>query len=347
MRSRYSAYAALAVALLTGCGGGGTEPTPGTADPAGLWDVSLTDMSEPIGGYATACETGFTMSVDPGEATDVYQVVVPYNVVLRCAGGQTLPWIFAASFLIIHRSADSLYFMRPQGDTVVTAIFSPVTMLGRFTAPFRPVARFSASRHKGSTDPNLAPTSIAAGVYYGGTLDVGDSVRADARVENAYGQPLTPAIKWTSSDPTIATISDAGMIHGLRPGPVSITGAVDTLSSSAPVLVLAPPASVTITQVPDSLIVPTTAMLVGVARDADGRVLPERRFHWTSSDTTIATVDEYGIETVVTPHAAGTVTITARSTLSSATVTIRVLAATSSVKLSGSGYGPKEVAGQP
>lgn len=317
--------AALVVTLLAGCGGG-TDPTPATADPAGLWDVSLTEMSEPIGGYWTACETAFTISVTPEPTTDVYDFVIPYTATLRCAGGQTLPWIFAASFLIINRSGDSLHFVRPQGDTLVRATFSAAGMLGQLTLPFRPVARFRASRHRGSTDPNLAPASISSGVYYGGTLDAGDSVRADARVENAYGQPLTPAIKWTSSDPTIATISDAGMIHGIRPGPVAITGAVDTLSSSAPVLVLAPPASVTITQVPDSLIVPITAMLVGVARDTDGRVLPERRFHWTSSDTTIATVDEYGIESVVRPRAPGTVTITARSTLANASVSIRIVA---------------------
>jgi alpha-tubulin suppressor-like RCC1 family protein len=100
------------------------------------------------------------------------------------------------------------------------------------------------------------------------------------------------------------------------------------------VTVLPHAASVAIVFAPDSLIVPGSDAIGAVAKNAAGETLPGRRFTWESSNPALAAVDQLGIVSALAP---GSVTITARSTVVSASVTIRVLPQVARVEISPAG----------
>ncbi|MBU3181837.1 Ig-like domain-containing protein [Clostridium psychrophilum] len=137
------------------------------------------------------------------------------------------------------------------------------------------------------------------------TLNVGqtDTIRATFTPANATNR----GVKWTSSNTTIATIDIWGKVTPLKAGIVTITGTtVDKgLKISCKVTVNPiPVVSVSINKTTDTLNVGQTDTIKATFTPANAT---HRGVKWTSSDTSIATVDIWG---KVTPLKAGTVTIT-------------------------------------
>lgn len=74
-----------------------------------------------------------------------------------------------------------------------------------------------------------------------GSLLVGDTTRLVAAALDADGKPLlNQAIEWASSDPSVATVSDAGLITAIAAGSVAIYAASGTHADSAVVAVVQP-----------------------------------------------------------------------------------------------------------
>jgi uncharacterized protein YjdB len=131
----------------------------------------------------------------------------------------------------------------------------------------------------------------------------------------------------------VATIGPDGLVHAVTPGVTTITATIDTVKGTVQIPVLTPAASVVISRAPDSLVVAEVGGLLAVALDQAGQVLTDRRFHWTSSDTTIATVSEHGELSEITGLSPGTVTVSARSSTVTASVNVRVVAAATGVAM--------------
>ena len=159
------------------------------------------------------------------------------------------------------------------------------------------------------------------------------------------GTPLVtqPTFTWTSSDTTIATVDTTGLATGVAAGgPVTITATSGTISGTASLTVTASPVLTTITVAPAtaSVVIGATQQFTATALDQFGVALATQpTFTWTSSDTTVATIDTAGLATGVT--AGGPITITATSgTFSgtaSLTVTTAIIPAISSYTLNGLG----------
>jgi alpha-tubulin suppressor-like RCC1 family protein/uncharacterized protein YjdB len=67
----------------------------------------------------------------------------------------------------------------------------------------------------------------------GGTLALGSTSQATAAVINAAGTRIDGrTVDWNSSNPAVASVTNGGLVTGLRPGLTSITAAVDGRSSS-------------------------------------------------------------------------------------------------------------------
>ena len=88
-------------------------------------------------------------------------------------------------------------------------------------------------------------------------------------------------------------------------------------------------ASVTVSQESVTLPIGTTQQLTATVRDAAGKLLSDRTVTWSSSATTIVTVDPTGLVALVTGVAAGSVTITATSEGKSGTSAVDVEAVAS------------------
>ena len=105
---------------------------------------------------------------------------------------------------------------------------------------------------------------------------MGDSVQAVATLTDANGRPLTGrAIAWSSSAPTIASISATGIIKAITEGTVTVTATSEGKSGSATLSVQAVPAAqLALTTVPSATVrdrIPFPTQPVVQLQGADGR----------------------------------------------------------------------------
>jgi formylglycine-generating enzyme len=163
------------------------------------------------------------------------------------------------------------------------------------------------------------------------------SVTVDVR--RPTGAP-DPSIVWTSTVPTIATVSGAGAtatVVGVAPGSAVVRVVVSspevagftaaTRTDSLTVTVLPAVASLTATPAVVQLEATQTARLVAEVRDAAGNVLRDRQIEWRSSAPAIATVQgsQPQNEALAVAVSPGTADVEVRSEGRSATVRVVVL----------------------
>jgi len=112
--------------------------------------------------------------------------------------------------------------------------------------------------------------------------------------ENTNITPSTGGV-WTSSDPTIATINNSGLITGVAPGKVVFTYADGVTNCNS-----APSDSLEVTAGPDVSIGGDSDLCIGESTF----LLPATGGTWTSNDPTVATVTASGVVTAVAPGSA-------------------------------------------
>lgn len=144
------------------------------------------------------------------------------------------------------------------------------------------------------------------------SLDVGKTLTLKATVSPENATKKT--VKWTSSDPSIATVSQDGVVTGVKKGEVTITVTTDDggKTASAKISVVGAPSTSSVTGITLS---PTSSTLtVGKTLTLKATISPSnasnKNIEWSSSDPSVATVSANG---VVTGVKAGTATITART----------------------------------
>jgi uncharacterized protein YjdB len=161
------------------------------------------------------------------------------------------------------------------------------------------------------------------------SIGVGDTVQLNVVVsvivKDRYGYSMKGyKTTWQSSDPTIASVSNTGLVTGNAAGSVTITAAVSDRLAAVQLTVEPPPARVTTIVVDPanvSLGVGDTTRLVTVVKDQYGNTMHGYETTWQSSDTTIASISSAGI---VTGIAAGPVVITATVSGQAATAQLAV-----------------------
>lgn len=170
-----------------------------------------------------------------------------------------------------------------------------------------------------STEPASAVVSVAVTPRVNNMI-VGGTQQLAAQALDASGNPIAgKAITWTSSEPSVATVSASGLVTTVGPGSTAIQASADNSSGFAAISVTAPVSSVVITGNGGVIPVGTTQQLTANLRDAGGNSLYIRTVTWTSSAPTIATVSSTGLLTAVS---AGTATITATSEGRTGTATV-------------------------
>ncbi len=155
------------------------------------------------------------------------------------------------------------------------------------------------------------------------TLAIGNSLALQATALDIDGQRLSDRkVYWSTSDSTIAVVSDAGVVTAVRTGRATIAASVDGRSATAQLTVTARAvASVQVTPNTPSLLVGGFLQLSARTLDESGNVLTGRPVFWSTSDPRIAVVDVSGL---VTGIAEGLATVTATSELRNASVGVTV-----------------------
>lgn len=152
---------------------------------------------------------------------------------------------------------------------------------------------------------------------------VGENTLATATVKDANGSVLSGrALSWASSDPTVATVTQAGQIAALKAGTTSVSAASEGRSGAATLTVTpVPVASVTVSLASSALTIGQTTQATASIKDASGNALTGRAVTWSSDVPAIATVNASGVVNAVSPGSAN-ITATSESHTGSAPITV-------------------------
>ena len=173
----------------------------------------------------------------------------------------------------------------------------------------------------GPTEPTDSVASVTVTPDQA-TLAVGQVARLSATPLDRDGNPVVKPVTWSSSAADVASVNSNGEVTGVSEGSASITATSETASASASVTVLPAPVATVEVQPADTVLLPgETAQLAATVRSEQGVVLTDRTVDWVSGNVAVATVDQDGLVTAVTP---GDATIFATSEGKSGGATIEV-----------------------
>ena len=179
----------------------------------------------------------------------------------------------------------------------------------------------------GTASLTVTPAPVATVAVAPSTQSVvaGSSTPAfSTTLKDGNGNVLTGrVVTWSSSDNGIATINASGVATGVAPGTVTITATSEGKTGTASLTVTpAPVATVAVTPPSQTVLAGSSAPpFSATTRDGANNILSGRVVTWSSSDNSIATIDNSGVATGVAP---GTVTITATSEGQTGTASLEV-----------------------
>ncbi len=144
-----------------------------------------------------------------------------------------------------------------------------------------------------------------------GPITAGSSAQLTATAVLSDGTTIdvTSKATWTSSDPSVATVSAAGLITAVGPGTTTITCTYGGVTNTLVVTIAAPVKlqSISISPAGSSAAIGTTKQFVAQGTYADGSVRNiTSTVAWTSSVPSVATIIPTGVATAVS---AGTTSI--------------------------------------
>jgi hypothetical protein len=187
------------------------------------------------------------------------------------------------------------------GAKIATAMAALATVLGYVhsvgldgSATRRTVGTFGAAWM------GLAPQADTA-------ASIGDTLHLAATVTDRHGTALVGAtIGWTSSDSSVATVTD-GLVVARAKGVATIIAAVGDLVARSRIVVLPRVAAIHLANDSSIVVAENAARLVSLrTTDARGYVMPAPGGMWRSLDTTLVSVDSGGR---ITGLAAGHTTV--------------------------------------
>lgn len=149
---------------------------------------------------------------------------------------------------------------------------------------------------------------------------LGTNVQLSATANDPNGNAMAANTRWSSSDPSVATVNADGLVTAIGHGTTTVTVTSGLFSASVTVMVSLYPA---IVLTPGSSVLEAfgaSLQLHARALDADRQEVGAA-FEWESSRPEIADVDSNGL---VTAAANGTTTVTARADALTASATVRV-----------------------
>jgi len=150
-------------------------------------------------------------------------------------------------------------------------------------------------------DPTVATVSVTATVPP--TFFVGQTLQATSVARDSGNNALTSfTTTWTSSTPTVASVSATGLITALSAGTTTITATTGGKTGTLNVTVSLVPVARVLLTLPKPAHVGRPATLVAELRNSSGTALTaaQRTFGWHSSDESIATISSTGVLTGLT-----------------------------------------------
>ena len=153
------------------------------------------------------------------------------------------------------------------------------------------------------------------------TLEPGETQQYVATATDLHGNVMSTSITWISSNESVAIVDQSGLATAIAEGTAIITATAEHVSGSATLTVEAPHAStIAVAPLNVTLQLGGTQQYVATISDQHGNPM-SADVVWSSSDESVATVDQSGLATAVS---AGTAIITASVESVSGTATLTV-----------------------
>ncbi len=128
-------------------------------------------------------------------------------------------------------------------------------------------------------------------------LSVGETVQLSATVQDQNGEIMTDvAVTWTSRDTMVSMVDGNGLVTAAGNGTVTVEASAGTAAGLASITVDQRPAEVRVSPEAVTLVSFGEAVqLSAEALDANGHMIEDADFTWSSDDESVATVDSAGV----------------------------------------------------
>lgn len=261
----------------SGCGGGSSKSNSNSNGTATLTSITVTGKNA-----VTSVSAGGTLQlVAQGKYSDGTSKDISSSVT----------WSTSDSTLA-STSITGLLTGKKSGSVIATAAQGSVK--GTMTVTIGSAALSSIAISGGS--------SLAAGLS--------EQLTAQGTYSDTSTQAITSQVTWQSSDATIATVSNTGMLTSLKAGSVTITAALSSITGTSTVTVTtAVLQSINVGTPSPSLAAGGTEQLTATAVYSDNSTQSvTTQVTWYSSDATVAAVNGQGLLTAIKT---GSVTVSA------------------------------------
>jgi len=241
-------------------------------------DILRITLEEQLGIASSIKVAPSTLLLTVGDSQSLSYVVEPSNAAYTVTWGSSDPSV---------ATVDAQGVVRALADG--TAVITATTDNGLSATCTVTVRR-----------PSASGISISLNTL---SLTVGDSQSLSYVVEPSNA---AYTLTWESSDPSVATVDEQGVVRALADGTADITATTDNGLSAACTVTVSHPSASGISISPNTL-----SLIVGDSQPLSYVVEPSNAAYtltWESSDPSVATVDEQG---VVRALADGTAVITA------------------------------------
>lgn len=250
--------------------------------------ITATSTSTPTvkrDGVFVVAQRAASMTIEPASAAlTALGAQRQFSATVRDANGNviTTPVVWrTGSPAVFTVSATGLVTATGVGTAEVRAVANAGTPDSIFAGAIVTVSQ-------GVSSVTVSPSAIAFN-------SVGDTLHLTAQARDANGNVVPNAsFVWSTSNGAVATVDSTGVVRAAGNGNAVITASAGSASGTATVAVGQLITRITVSPVQDSVEVGDTTTFIATAYDANNNPVPGVAFTWTSSDTSVASVNGQG-----------------------------------------------------
>lgn len=289
------------------------DPSSGlvTAISSGYATITATTAD---GGFTDTCDITVTVPVS-GISLDKTRIVIYQNrsfqltatVIPDNATNKNVIWSTSNSSVVTVSSTGYVTSKNVNGNATITA----TTEDGGYTATCYIIVGIPV------TGVSVSPAN--------GTIKIGEQYSLTAKISPSNPNPTVKTVTWSSSDPSVASVSSIGVVTGIKAGTATITVKTDDgdFTDQCAMTVIKPVTGVTVS--PSSLSLPcgSTETLTVQITPADATI---QDVTWSSSNANYVTVTSSGVvkATTYTSYIGRYADITVKTVDGNYTATCRV-----------------------
>ena len=252
---------------------------------------------------------GVTVQVKPNHVTGWSGDTVRLHATVRdsdgkIVSGESVAWSSGDTTIATVDQSGLVTFQQLSTDTASVTISASVST-GGGNGNGHAYGSSDASNQGGKpTKVTVSPSSAS--------VPVGSHVDLSATVVDKNGNKKGTGVSWSSSDTSLAVVSDTGVVTGRRTGTVTITADAGPASGSASIDVTPGTGSTGTGTVADVTATPSSfrfsqfgeqVQISATATDSFGNVVTDAAFQFSSTDPSVVSVDSVG---TMTANALGT-----------------------------------------